>query len=711
MQATSRSRWRRLAWPLAIIATVIAGVAVCEWQGWPFLRDPIQTRLTQRLQRPVEFGDSFSVRLLGSIRVSTNALRIGPPAGAGADSPLSGDLVDAKNAWLEVPYSTVMGLMRSEDDAPPRITALRFGEMNASLKRQADGRANWTMVPPKPRQSTDPSRSGLPEIDELVVEKGRLTLRDDVTKTRLDATASTTEGASDAGGQRAGLVIAGKGRHEDRPFDFRVTSSGALPLVAPQHRSTAVPVAVTLDAGPTNLDFAGTATDIVRLHALDGTLSVSGPSLARVGDSVGMTLPTTEPFVLKGRLGKAGQRWSLKEASLNVGDSRLGGQFSFDRAPAVPHLSGELNGSRLVLADLLPAFGAPARGAGNPKPPAGKVLPQREFDVPSLRRMNANVALRLERAELGSLFAQPLTPVRGDLTLNGGVFKVTNLLARTAGGELKGSWSVDANSPKPLWTADLRWAGIDLERWLRPRSPADKAAAREAAPTEGRTPYVSGKLGGHLQLRGRGDSTAAVLGSADGTVQAWVRNGAMSHLIVEAMGIDLAEALGLLIGGDERLPIRCAAMHAKSVNGTVKPEVAIIDTPDTTLLASGEVSLSDERLALTLRARPKDVSPVTLRTPIKVEGTFASPDVGLEPEPLGRKLVASALLAAVHPLAALIPLFDRGDPDAGACERTLQRLRGTEAAAGAKPAMRDNGVRSPPSRPRPPPSRSPSPSR
>ncbi|HUG24779.1 AsmA family protein [Piscinibacter sp.] len=687
MDATSHTRRRRLAWLLAAIAAVVAVLALCEWRGWPFLRDPIETRLSQRLQRPVEFGDQFALRLLGSIRVRSSALRIGPPAGAAADSPLGGDLVDAKDAWLEVPYGTVIGLMRSQNDAPPRITALRFGEMNASLKRQADGRANWTLAPPNAKDPDD-RRIGLPEVGELVVERGRLVLRDDLTKTHLDATVSTTEGARDAAGERAGLVIAGKGRHEDRPFSFRVTSSGVLPLAASAQRSTPVMVAVTLETGPTRLNFAGTATDIVHLQALEGTLSVSGPSLARVGDAVGLTLPTTEPFSLKGRLGKSGQQWSLKEASLNVGGSRLGGQFVFDRAPQIPLLRGELTGSRLVLADLLPAFGVPSPGTANPKPPAGKVLPQREFDLPSLRRMNADIKVRLERAELGSVFAQPLTPVQGDLTLKDGVLQVANLLARTAGGEVKGAWGVDAREKRPLWTADLRWAGVDLERWLRPRSAADKAAAREAAGRDKAPGYVSGKLGGDLKLRGRGNSTAALLGSADGTVQAWIRSGSMSHLIVEAMGIDIAEALGLMIRGDTetRLPIRCAAMHATAENGTVKPQVAIIDTPDTTLLATGEVSLSDERLALTLSARPKDVSPMTLRTPIKVQGSFAEPDVGLEPKPLGRKLVIAALLAVVHPLAALIPLFDTGDPDAGACERTLQRLRGTEAAAGAKPA-------------------------
>jgi hypothetical protein len=45
------------------------------------------------------------------------------------------------------------------------------------------------------------------------------------------------------------------------------------------------------------------------------------------------------------------------------------------------------------------------------------VLPEREFDIPSLKAMNANVKVRLARADLGTLFRQPLEPLRGDLSL------------------------------------------------------------------------------------------------------------------------------------------------------------------------------------------------------------------------------------------------------------------------------------------------------
>ena len=673
MESNARIRWRKTwPWLAGVVLVLAAGVAIGEWQGWPFLRHPIERGLSQRLNRQVEFGDAFALHLLGAIRVDTSALTIGAPAWASAASAAqpAEPLVRATGAHVALPYSTLIRLMRGDAEHPPRISALRFARVDASLQREADGRANWVLTPVAPGAS-EPRRFEVPVIDELAIESGRVTLRDDLLKAQADANVSTTEGGQVD--QPRGLRVDGKGRYSDDPFEFHATSAGVLPLVAPSDAASAVPLTVQLSAGRSRFSFEGSGVDVLSFKRVDGSFTLAGPSLAKVGDSLGVTLPTTAAFVLKGRIGKSGEVWTLKQADLHVGASHLGGEFTFDRTSKVPMLSGELTGERLVLADLLPAFGAPAPGAGNPHAPPGRVLPQRELDIPSLHMMNAGVKLRLKRADLGSLFAQPLEPMDGDLALRGGVLTISQLVARTAGGEVRGGLGLDANPVPAAWSADLRLANVQLERWLRARD----TASRETKPGTAKKPgYVSGKLGAHAQLRGKGNSTAKLLASLDGSIQLWVRDGTVSHLIVEAMGIDVAQGLGVLIKGDDQLPMSCAVVQMLASRGTLTPNVAIVDTTDSTLFASGTVSLVDERLALKVTAKPKDRSPLTLRTPVKLEGSFEQPHVSLEAKPLERKLAAAAALALINPLAAIIPLIDLGDPQANACQRTLQQLRG-----------------------------------
>ncbi|HJV61908.1 MAG TPA: AsmA family protein, partial [Albitalea sp.] len=580
MTPAQRARLRKAAWPVGIVVAAAVAVVWCEAAGWPFLEGPAQRQLSQRLQRPVQFGEHFRLKLFGSIRLDTDALRVGAPQGLPSDSPLGGNLLGARDVHLELPFSTVMNLLRSRHDEPPRITSLRLEAAQASLKRLADGRANWTFGAPHPAAADQPF--DMPVVDELVLRQGHVTYDDAVLKSSLDATVSTSEGRTAQGASDAGLAIEGRGKHENQPFEVHVHSAGVLPLVARDHAAR-VPITIRLIAGDSRFSFDGTGTDVLSFEAIDGAATLSGPSLAKVGDKLGVTLPTTEPFTLKARLTKSGPLWSLKNADLAVGDSRLAGEFSYDRSAKVPMLTGELGGPRLVLADLLPAFGAARPGTGNPKPPPGHLLPQREFDIPSLHRMNARVKLRLQRAELGTLFREPLAPLQGDLSLDGGVLAIDKLLARAAGGELKGSMSVDPNNAVPQWRADMRWAGIDLDQWLRPRN----RTSQVAKPSGENPGYVTGKLGGHAQLRARGRSAAQVVGSADGTVQMWVRDGTVSHLAVEAAGIDVAQALGVYLIGDNPLPMQCAVVKADAKGGKLTPEVAIVDTKDSTLLVSG----------------------------------------------------------------------------------------------------------------------------
>lgn len=166
-----------------------------------------------------------------------------------------------------------------------------------------------------------------------------------------------------------------------------------------------------------------------------------------------------------------------------------------------------------------------------------------------------------------------------------------------------------------------------------------------------------------------------MLGSLQGTASLWVREGQLSHLVVEASGIDLAETLGLMLSGDRQLPMQCAVMRFVAREGLLRSELGLVDTPDTTVLINGNVSLAQEQLDLQVMAHPKDFSPLSLRSPIRLHGSFSQPQVQLDAGRIGLKVLAAAALAAITPLAAVIPLIDPGGATTQGCEQALQRLR------------------------------------
>jgi uncharacterized protein involved in outer membrane biogenesis len=153
-----------------------------------------------------------------------------------------------------------------------------------------------------------------------------------------------------------------------------------------------------------------------------------------------------------------------------------------------------------------------------------------------------------------------------------------------------------------------------------------------------------------------------------------VRDGKVSHLLVEAAGIDIAQGLGVLIKGDDPLPMQCAVSQLLFVNGKVMPEVGVIDTRDTTLVVGGELSLADESLDLKMTAHPHDFSPMALRSPVEIKGTFSDPHVGLDPKPLVARGGAAAALSLASPLASLLALLDFRQPEKDVCTAAVAHL-------------------------------------
>jgi AsmA protein len=217
----------------------------------------------------------------------------------------------------------------------------------------------------------------------------------------------------------------------------------------------------------------------------------------------------------------------------------------------------------------------------------------------------------------------------------------------------------------------MQWKGISLEKWLKVSKDRKEAAAK-AGEKDIPPAYITGTLGGKANLAGKGNSTAELLGSLNGDISLYIHHGTLSHLIIEAMGLDVAQALGVMVKGDQSLPMHCAVMDLKSKQGIVTPDVAIVDTPVTMMLIDGNMSLEQEKYNLRVIAKPKNVSPFTVRSPILVKGTFVKPAVSVEPGPIAARALGAVALAFVNPLAAILPFIDPGSgEESSSCRDAL----------------------------------------
>jgi uncharacterized protein involved in outer membrane biogenesis len=698
---TPVAAWRTgVRWPLALI-TVLAGlvvaIAACEAIGWPFLVAPAQHRLAKMLDRRVVFGSDKAsgvrIGLIGSARVRADAIEIGAPAWSPAPYMLR-----ARDAQVTLGY---LDLWRAIHGQTLHVRALEAGTLDADLERRDDGRASWQFAGEHAGEAA--KEASLPTFGRLVVGDGHVQYSDGLLPAEIDARFALSDGsaraaqagmaavssgaasapkarsgaasaaASDARGiviraggaagaasaptaesvrlaeGESGLRLKAIGHYRKLPVRIDLRTAGVLGFFDDGGDAKSQPLSLHALIGRTDLAFDGATRNPLHFTGLKGRFRLSGPSLASVGDALGITLPTTPAFKTHGTLVKDLDVWKAVFEDATIGSSRLNGAFTFDRRPKVPLLAGRLGGQRLLLADLGPAVGTAPPGSGIAAAASpGRVIPDKHFDLPSLRAMNANVVIEVGTFDSGTAILEPLHPARAHLLLADGVLTIADFLGMTAQGKLAGYLQLDGRTDKALWTADLRLLGVDLAQWLRLKRSGN-------AP-----PYLSGKLDGSVKVKGSGRSAAEILGSLDGDVRMHMRDAAISHLAIEAAGVDLAQALGVMIKGDEALEIRCNVADLDVIKGVARPKVVVLNTDVTTIWIDGTASLQDETLDLRAVVSPKNFSPLTLRTPVHVKGTFSNPRVSLEAGKLAGKAAAAGLLALLNPLAAIVPFIDPG---------------------------------------------------
>jgi uncharacterized protein involved in outer membrane biogenesis len=663
-RSPGRSWLRGLLWTLIVLlALFLLGEAL----GWPFLRQPIENQVSKALGVPVRIEAPFSLRLLAP-RVRAARVTVAAPEGSGA--PL---LLDVKQLIVAGRWTDAWRFRR---DGVIRLKHLEADGLDVNALHAAKSPATWEFpgLPPKPPAAED-KPFVWPEIDRLLVRRAHVKAREDAKQVTLDLKATLCDSdAQTCAAQQlpVGFQADGQGAYMKNPIQVHVGSPAPLALMDAEAHLQA-PLVVRIRVGGASGQFDGVVTDLLGTQSLEGTVKVRGESMAKLGEPFGLTLPTTGPFDLLGALKREGQRWTLGLKKAQVGKSELHGDFVFDLAPTVPVLTGTVMSNGFVLADFAPAIGAAPPGVADASP--STVLPSKPFDIPSLRRMNADVRFNFERLTLGTGVLESLQPLKAHVVLSDGVLKVEDIVAQTAGGSLTGATSLDGRADIPLWKADLAVKGVDLAGWVKgARQSESKVDARssrkqlrqerqealkEGAPVHA---YLTGELQASLDLKGAGRSTAEILGGSSGQMRAHVREGTVSHLALELAGFDLAQGLGIF--------------DFKVDKGVAILQRGAMDTRDSVVVLSGHTDLKKESMEFVAEVKPKDATILSLRSPVRIVGTYAHPDVKLDKGSIAARLVAGVALAAVAPPAAIVPFIDMGETVESPCFTPVASAQG-----------------------------------
>lgn len=467
-----------------------------------------------------------------------------------------------------------------------------------------------------------------------------------------------------------GLTV--KGRYKGVPIDGTGKMGGVLSL---RDASRPFPLQADVKAGDTRLAIVGTLTDPVHLAAIDLRLWLQGSSMSHLYPLTGVTLPDTPPYATEGRfIGNFKRRAStFRYENFNgrVGGSDLRGTLTYQQRAPRPLLSGELVSNLLQFSDLAPIIGADtaaskAQRGDTTKQPPGRVLPVETFRTDRWRALDADV--KFTGRKLVKSAALPITDLYTHIVMTDGVLSLEPLKFGVAGGSLATTAHLDGSA------APLKGRFVVAARHLK---------LKQLFPTQKVMQSALGEINGDAALSATGNSPAALAATSNGEVKMLMTDGAISRLLMEAAGLNVANVLYEKMFGSHDVKINCAAVDFVANNGLLDTKLFAFDTDDALINIDGPIDLRNESMNLTVHPHTKGFRVFSLRSPLYVKGTFKNPDVGVDAGALALRAGAMVGLGLLNPFAALIPLIAPSNNRDVPCSELFAQLKAPRKAANA----------------------------
>ncbi|MFZ3117477.1 MAG: AsmA family protein [Variovorax sp.] len=653
----------------SLSALVLVLMLVVLFFPWNTLREPVNRYVSEKTGRKFEITRRLDVDLgWRTATVKLDGIEFANPSWA--RDPY---LVKAERAEVAL---RLWPLLRQTVVIP----RLMLTSPTVGLQMEKDGRRTWAL-------GKDTSDEGtVPTIGLVQVDRGAI----DFLATHLGVDLHADVDFDSARGEMP-LNYRIKGTYQRQPLTAQGRTGNVLQLT--EAGQPPFPLEIDAAAGQTKLKAKGTVAALSGLDGIDASFDVRGQSLGDLYRLLGIALPETSPYALSGRLHKRAALWEAKDMKGKLGLSDIGGDMQFDQGQKVPRLAGSLRSAVMDMDDLGPLIGLPptersAKAVEGVTPPpsadpakrasraGGKVLPTATLDFERLRAMNADVRYTADR--IRNVREMPLDKGSVHVALQDGVLTLDPLDLGVASGKLVGAIRIDAAQSPADIRASLEIRALQLNRLI----PKVETL---------RTSF--GRLDGRINLSGRGNSVAGWLGGASGDVSAITGRGAFSNLLLEFMGLDGAEIVKFLLRGDNNVTLRCAAVAFDVDKGLMTGRSLVFDTTDTVFHAEGQASLANETLDFVVRQEPKDMSILSLRTPLVIGGTFGSPKGGVEAAPLAARGLAALALGAINPLLALAATIETGPGEDADCQEVLKRARQPISKAATDGATKGKGAR------------------
>lgn len=614
---------RALKWAAGFAAALIVVLIVLVAFGLNALRGPIERKVQDLTGRELRIeGDLEPAWSWTHLRFRAKKVSFANPDWASEDRMLTADAIEASVELLPLFVGQVY---------LPEVHLVR-PELN--LEVSADERKNWILNREQKPKGDRPSRF---HIQALTFDEARLKYDDAIRVISVEAQLSTDD---------EGVTAFARGVY--RGVGAAAAARGA-PVLGLKDAHKPYVLHFVGEFGDTTVEADGSITNIVQLTSVDLAIELSGATLAGLYDVIGIALPETSRYSSRGRLIRTDHLVRYEDFAAKVGESDLAGtlQFDTDEGRARPYMHGEVTAKVLNLADL-------GQLVGTDQPRKSGVLPDMPFDPERWDSIDADV--RIKAGTIKRPQQLPIEQLAARIRMHDQVLTLDPLEFGIAGGKLAGSTTLDGSQEPIAARLDMRVQHLSLPKLF---------------PTVDKGQTSLGDINGLIELAGRGDSVAEMLGSANGKLGVFIDGGKVSKFLMELAALDLWGVAKTKLQGDEPVDIRCAIGDFAVKNGVMHANAFVFDTKVVNIQGDGQINLKNEGIDLKLKPEPKDRSLASLNSPLYIRGTFSGPKISPDAGKLAAKGLGALVMGVINPLLAVLPLMEEGKDKNSPCRQLI----------------------------------------
>ncbi len=432
------------------------------------------------------------------------------------------------------------------------------------------------------------------------------------------------------------------------------------------------------EAFDTEVRITGSIQDVRKPAGIDVKISARGDDLARFEKIAGKPLPVKGPFIVSGRLvAPTLENIEASDILIQLGESKMQGSAAVDQSAKKPRIAAKLISEILDLRPILAQAEQKAGGSGEkaPKPEKkpDKIFPNTPLELGGLQAVDATIDLQIKQMLLPNL---ALDNFKAMAILEDGHLTINPLVADFGGGRLNSHLDLLAKGRQATVSVKIDAKKLGLGEMLRKLQISDD---------------MDGTLDLDINLKGQGNSLAALMAGLNGDFIVTLIEGKMPVKYLNLVGADLTSSLTRLLNpfGEkiDQAHINCAVCDFNIKDGMATSDIIMIDDPRKTLISKGTINLKTEALDFDILTKPKEgigtentakisVSLSEITKPFKLGGTLAHPSLQIDltrtATTLGRVLlgplgIASLLVSGSagpkNPCEAALKIAGAGTPE------------------------------------------------